>query len=83
MLCSCNFAHSWSALHSSVTVPACDMQEALKLQIRTTAQAVLAAHVPPGCRRTVYVCDDGKDPVKRVCALPGSLPCATLLRGSA
>jgi hypothetical protein len=36
------------------------------LQIRTTAQAVLAAHLPPGCRRTVYVCDDGKDPVKRV-----------------
>lgn len=35
-------------------------------QIRTTAQAVLAAHLPPGCRRTVYVCDDGKDPVKRV-----------------
>lgn len=33
--------------------------------IRTTVQAVLAAHIPPGCRRTVYVCDDGKDPVKR------------------
>ena len=45
---------------------------ALLLQIRTTAQAVLSAHLPPGCRRTVYVCDDGKDPVKRV----GHLCCA-------
>ena len=35
------------------------------LQIRTTAQAVLSAHLPPGCRRTVYVCDDGKDKYKR------------------
>lgn len=38
----------------------------IRPQIRTTVQAVLAAHIPPGCRRTVYVCDDGKDPVKRV-----------------
>lgn len=30
-----------------------------------TVTAALSAPVPFGCRKTVYVCDDGKDPVKR------------------
>ena len=27
--------------------------------------ALLEAEVPEGCQRTIYLCDDGKDPLKR------------------
>jgi hypothetical protein len=30
-----------------------------------TVSAALEALVPPGCRRTLYLCDDGKDDAKR------------------
>jgi hypothetical protein len=32
--------------------------------IGATVGAALAAAVPPGFTRTVYLCDDGKDPEK-------------------
>lgn len=27
--------------------------------------ALLEAELPEGCQRTIYLCDDGKDPLKR------------------
>lgn len=38
-------------------------QEALDV-VAGTVGAALAAAVPPGVTRTVYLCDDGKDPKK-------------------
>jgi hypothetical protein len=38
-------------------------QEGMEV-ITATVRAALAAHVPPGVTRTVYLCDDGKDPQK-------------------
>lgn len=32
--------------------------------ITNTVTAALAAEVPPGVSRTLYLCDDGKDPAK-------------------
>ncbi len=34
--------------------------------VQATVQALLGAALPPGCTRIVYMCDDGKDPVKQV-----------------
>ncbi len=33
--------------------------------IEKTVTAALTADLPAGTKRTVYLCDDGKDPVKR------------------
>lgn len=45
-------------------LPCCCLQESLGT-IQATVGAALAAEVPPGCSRVVYLCDDGKDPEKR------------------
>jgi hypothetical protein len=42
----------------------CPLQESLAV-ITNTVTAALAAEVPPGVTRTVYLCDDGKDPAKK------------------
>jgi hypothetical protein len=34
--------------------------------IEATMQAALDAEMPPSCKRTVYLCDDGKDKDKKV-----------------
>jgi hypothetical protein len=39
-------------------------QESLEV-ITNTVTAALAAEVPPGVERTLYLCDDGKDGAKR------------------
>ena len=39
-------------------------QESLGV-IMATVGAALAADLPPGCKRTLYLCDDGKDPDKK------------------
>jgi hypothetical protein len=39
------------------------LQESLQV-ITNTVTAALAAEVPPGVTRTLYLCDDGKDPAK-------------------
>lgn len=57
--------------HVRVLVPC--YKEDLNILKRTCACA-LAAYLPPGCSRTVYLCDDGKDPMKRKwCASPSRL----------
>jgi cellulose synthase/poly-beta-1,6-N-acetylglucosamine synthase-like glycosyltransferase len=33
--------------------------------IKKTIEAAAAATLPAGCGRTIYLCDDGKDPEKR------------------
>lgn len=33
--------------------------------VRRTISAARKAHIPGGCRVTIYLCDDGKDPLKR------------------
>jgi hypothetical protein len=33
--------------------------------IMNTMTAALSAEIPPGVTRTVYLCDDGKDPRKK------------------
>lgn len=33
--------------------------------IEATVQAALDAEMPPSCKRTVYLCDDGKDKEKK------------------
>ena len=33
--------------------------------VQKTVAAALDATLPAGCARTVYLCDDGKDPEKR------------------
>lgn len=48
--------------HVRVLVPC--YKEDLAILKRTICCA-LAAYLPPGCARTVYLCDDGKDPFKR------------------
>ena len=48
--------------HVRVLVP-CYKEDTSILQ-RTCACA-LACQLPPGCSRTVYLCDDGKSPDKR------------------
>lgn len=42
----------------------CVLQEPLGV-VRATLEAVLDASLPPGCTRTVYLCDDGADPEKK------------------
>ncbi len=39
-------------------------KEEIDVIIRTVTAAV-DADLPPGCRRLVYLCDDGADPAKR------------------
>jgi len=39
------------------------LQESLET-ITATVTAALAAEVPPGVSRLLYLCDDGKDPAK-------------------
>ena len=33
--------------------------------VRRTVMAAYDAVLPEGCQRTIYLCDDGKDPKKR------------------
>lgn len=40
------------------------LQEPLGV-LRATLEAVLETAMPPGCTRSVYLCDDGADPQKR------------------
>ena len=40
--------------------------------VQRTVLAALDADLPAGCERTVYLCDDGKDPEKRRWAQVGS-----------
>ena len=42
----------------------CVLQEPLGV-LRATLEAVLDAFLPPGCTRTVYLCDDGADSEKK------------------
>ena len=60
--------------HVRVCVP-CYKEDLLILQ-RTCACA-LAALLPAGCSRTVYLLDDGKDPDKRKWCAPGPPLCRT------
>lgn len=48
--------------HVRVLVPC--YKEELEI-IQKTVLAALNATLPAGCARTVYLCDDGKDPEKR------------------
>ena len=48
--------------HIRVVIPC--YKESLDV-ISKTFMAALYASLPPNCRRTVYLCDDGKDPDKR------------------
>ena len=48
--------------HVRVLVPC--YKEPLDI-LQRTVTAALHAHLPQGCRRTVYLCDDGKDPGKK------------------
>ena len=42
--------------------------------LKRTCCCALAAYLPPDCSRTVYLCDDGKDTLKRKWyALPSGL----------
>jgi hypothetical protein len=53
-------AHTLSLTHARPT----RRQESLEV-ITNTVTAALAAEVPPGVTRTLYLCDDGKDAAKR------------------
>ena len=48
--------------HVRVLVPC--YRESLEIVARTS-QAAWNARLPAGCDRTIYLCDDGKDPLKR------------------
>jgi len=39
-------------------------KESLQI-LQLTVMALLEAELPEGCQRTIYLCDDGKDPLKR------------------
>lgn len=47
------------AFHVRVMLPC--YRESLEL-IQATAYACIRAELPAGCHRTLYICDDGKDP---------------------
>lgn len=47
------------AFHVRVMLPC--YRESLEL-IQATAYATIRAELPSGCFRSVYICDDGKDP---------------------
>ena len=49
--------------HVRVLLPC--YREDLEL-VQATVVAAMAAALPPGCKRTVYLCDDGRDPAKQV-----------------
>jgi hypothetical protein len=44
-------------------IPSPASQEGMEV-VTATVKAALAAAVPPGVTRTVYLCDDGRDPKK-------------------
>ena len=48
--------------HIRVCIPC--YKEPLEL-LQLTVTGALSASVPKNCRRTVYLCDDGKDPEKQ------------------
>ena len=48
--------------HVRVLIPC--YNESLEI-VGKTAMAALDAMLPVSCARTVYICDDGKDPQKR------------------
>jgi endoglucanase len=48
--------------HLRVCIPC--YKEPLEL-LQQTVLGSLGAAMPRGCRRTIYLCDDGKDPLKR------------------
>ncbi len=48
--------------HVRVLVPC--YKESLEI-LRRTIMAAYDAQLPEGCHRTIYLCDDGKDPKKR------------------
>ncbi len=48
--------------HVRVLVPC--YKESLEI-LRRTIMAAYDAQLPEGCSRTIYLCDDGKDPKKR------------------
>ena len=48
--------------HVRVCVPC--YKEDLEI-VRRTVMAAYDAELPRGCSRTIYLCDDGKDPAKR------------------
>ena len=51
-----------SRYHVRVLVPC--YRESLEIVART-CQAAWNAKLPAGCDRTIYLCDDGKEPSKR------------------
>jgi len=53
--------------HLRVCIPC--YKEPLEL-LQQTVLGTLGAVLPRGCRRTVYLCDDGKDPLKRQWYVP-------------
>lgn len=62
--------------HVRVCVPC--YKEDLEI-LRRTILAAYDALLPAGCSRTIYLCDDGKDPRKRKwwVSLPSPLPLPT------
>ncbi len=63
-LTSCPDTHTQVRLpyHVRVLVPC--YKESLEI-LRRTIMAAYDAQLPEGCSRTIYLCDDGKDPKKR------------------
>lgn len=57
--CPVQMKHSY---HIRVLVPC--YKESLDI-LRRTIMAAYDAELPEGCQRTIYLCDDGKDPKKR------------------
>ena len=54
--------------------------------VRRTVMAAYDAELPAGCQRTIYLCDDGKDPKKRKFCEglgPEVLPSPMVLRAQA
>ena len=56
--------HAQVALQYHVRVFIPCYKESLEI-VQRTVLAALDAELPGGCERTVYLCDDGKDPEKR------------------
>ena len=64
--------------HVRVCVPV--YKEALDI-VRRTILAARAAPLPSGCARTVYLCDDGRDPKKRSWVAGLNDPCVVYVSG--
>ena len=56
--------------HIRVCIPC--YKERLEL-LQQTVLGALTADLPGNCRRTIYLCDDGKDPAKRDWYAPSAL----------